>query len=81
MRIQVEMVDGNLRLDETAAAGELLKDSDIDAMIKYLKLFNHLWKIKRVESTLSAGWMRIAGGARTFLRVPGITFSSGYTLP
>ncbi len=44
---------------------------DPEAMIKYLKLFNHLWKIKRIESTLSKGWMRIASGARTFLRVPG----------
>ncbi|PSR90675.1 hypothetical protein PHLCEN_2v4824 [Hermanssonia centrifuga] len=43
---------------------------DPEAMIKYLKLFNHLWKIKRIESTLSKGWMRIASGARTFLRVP-----------
>lgn len=43
---------------------------DADAMVKYLKLFNHLWKIKRIESALSKGWMRIAGGARTFLRLP-----------
>ncbi|CCL99413.1 uncharacterized protein FIBRA_01431 [Fibroporia radiculosa] len=43
---------------------------DPEAMMKYLKLFNHLWKIKRIESTLSKGWMRMAGGARTFLRVP-----------
>lgn len=44
---------------------------DTEAMIKYLKLFNHLWKIKRIESALSKGWMRTAGGARTFLRLPG----------
>lgn len=44
---------------------------DTEAMIKYLKLFNHLWKIKRIESTLSKGWMQVAGAARTFLRVPG----------
>ena len=44
---------------------------DLEAMVKYLKLFNHLWKIKRIESTLSKAWMRIAGGARTFLRLPG----------
>ncbi|CDO71343.1 hypothetical protein BN946_scf184908.g101 [Trametes cinnabarina] len=56
---------------------------DPTAMMKYLKLFNHLWKVKRIESTLSAGWMRIAGGAKTFLRVPGILFSTrlpGYIL-
>jgi hypothetical protein len=44
---------------------------DADTMIKYLKLFKHLWQIKRIGSTLNKGWMRVAGGARTFLRVPG----------
>ena len=48
---------------------------DSGAMVKYLKLFNHLWKIKRIESTLSKGWMRIAGGARTFLRLQGTNMS------
>ncbi|KAJ7276446.1 gamma-tubulin complex DGRIP91/SPC98 component [Mycena haematopus] len=43
---------------------------DPDSMVKYLKLFNHLWQMKRIEGTLNVGWMRIAGGARTFLRVP-----------
>ncbi|KZT72474.1 gamma-tubulin complex, component 3 [Daedalea quercina L-15889] len=47
---------------------------DPDAMVKYLKLFNHMWKIKRIESTLTKGWMRIAGGARTFLQVPELDF-------
>jgi gamma-tubulin complex component 3 len=46
---------------------------DSEAMGKYLKLFNHLWKIKRITTALSKGWMRIAGGARTFLRLQGIT--------
>jgi gamma-tubulin complex component 3 len=45
-------------------------------MIKYQKLFNHLWKMRRIEGALSAGWMRIAGGSRTFLRVPGQKFCS-----
>ena len=44
---------------------------DSDNMIKYLKVFSHLWKMKRVEGLLSGGWMRMAGGARTFFRVPG----------
>jgi hypothetical protein len=44
---------------------------DPESMMKYLKLFNHLWQMKRIERVLSQGWMRIAGGARTFLRVPG----------
>ncbi|KAJ7228614.1 gamma-tubulin complex DGRIP91/SPC98 component [Mycena pura] len=43
---------------------------DPDSMVKYLKLFKHLWQMKRIEGTLSVGWMRIVGGARTFLRVP-----------
>ncbi|KAJ8464042.1 hypothetical protein ONZ51_g9857 [Trametes cubensis] len=47
---------------------------DPTAMMKYLKLFNHLWKVKRVASTLRAGWMRIAGGAKTFLRVPELDY-------
>ncbi|KAJ3778845.1 gamma-tubulin complex, component 3 [Lentinula raphanica] len=42
-----------------------------DAMVKYLKLFNHLWQMKRIEGALSRGWMRVAGGSRTtFLRLP-----------
>lgn len=44
---------------------------DADSMMNYLKIFNHLWKIKRVESALSVAWMRTAGGSRTFLRLPG----------
>ncbi|EEB89290.1 hypothetical protein MPER_12628, partial [Moniliophthora perniciosa FA553] len=43
---------------------------DPDSMVQYLKLFNHLWQMKRVEGTLSQCWMRVAGGARTFLRMP-----------
>lgn len=41
-----------------------------DAMTTYLRVFNHLWRLKRVERALSDGWSRIIGGARTFLRVP-----------
>ncbi|KAH7929428.1 gamma-tubulin complex, component 3 [Leucogyrophana mollusca] len=47
---------------------------DPDSMMKYLKLFNHLWKMKRIESTLSQGWMRIAGASRTFLRLPDFNY-------
>ncbi|KAL4242041.1 Spindle pole body component [Abortiporus biennis] len=47
---------------------------DPEAMVKYLKLFNHLWKIKRIESTLSKAWMRTAGGARTFLKLPDLSY-------
>ncbi|KAL4075878.1 gamma-tubulin complex, component 3 [Scleroderma citrinum] len=42
---------------------------DPDSMVRYLKLFHHLWKMKRVESALSEGWMRVAGASRTFLRL------------
>jgi gamma-tubulin complex component 3 len=47
---------------------------DPESMIKYQKLFNHLWKLRRVEGALSAGWMKVAGGSRTFLRLPGKLF-------
>ncbi|KAF9055299.1 hypothetical protein BDZ89DRAFT_1175392 [Hymenopellis radicata] len=47
---------------------------DPGSMIKYLKLFNHLWQMKRIESALSQGWMRVAGDSRTFLRVPELEY-------
>ncbi|KAG8759034.1 Microtubule-nucleating Tub4p (gamma-tubulin) complex component [Serendipita sp. 396] len=40
---------------------------DPDGMEKYLKIFHHLWRMKRVEGALSASWNRIACGARSFL--------------
>ncbi|KAN0132638.1 Spc97 / Spc98 family domain containing protein [Lactarius tabidus] len=43
---------------------------DPDSMVKYLKLFNHLWKIKRIESTMTKGWMRTAGSTKAFVRIP-----------
>ncbi|KAK0206607.1 gamma-tubulin complex, component 3 [Desarmillaria ectypa] len=47
---------------------------DPESMIKYLKLFNHLWQMKRIEGALSQGWMRVAGDTRSFLRVPDLEF-------
>ncbi|KAF8914637.1 gamma-tubulin complex DGRIP91/SPC98 component [Mucidula mucida] len=47
---------------------------DPGSMIKYLKLFSHLWQMKRIESALSQGWMRVAGDSRTFLRVPELEY-------
>ncbi|KAF8076445.1 gamma-tubulin complex DGRIP91/SPC98 component [Lyophyllum atratum] len=47
---------------------------DPASMEKYLKLFKYLWQMKRIEGALNAGWMRIAGGARNFLRVPELEF-------
>ena len=40
---------------------------DPESMEKYLKIFHHLWKMKRVEGALSESWNRIACGARSFL--------------
>ncbi|KAL6304372.1 hypothetical protein BKA93DRAFT_825825 [Sparassis latifolia] len=48
---------------------------DPEAILRYMKLFNHLWKIKRIEGTLSKGWMCIAGGSSTFLCIPVIECS------
>ncbi|KDQ64482.1 hypothetical protein JAAARDRAFT_28112 [Jaapia argillacea MUCL 33604] len=47
---------------------------DPDSMMKYLKLFNHLWKMRRVERTLNKGWMRIAGGSKSFFQVPELNY-------
>lgn len=44
---------------------------DSEAMEKYLKLFKHLWQMKRIEMALDKGWLRVTGGARMFLRLPG----------
>lgn len=44
---------------------------DPDSMVKYLKLFNHLWKMKRIESTMTKGWVRTAGATKAFVRIPG----------
>ena len=44
---------------------------DPEAMEKYLKLFKHLWQMKRIDMALNKGWMRVTAGARTFLRLPG----------
>ncbi|EPQ59222.1 gamma-tubulin complex, DGRIP91/SPC98 component [Gloeophyllum trabeum ATCC 11539] len=43
---------------------------DPESILKYLKLFNHLWKLRRVEKALNKGWLRVTSGSRSFLRVP-----------
>ncbi|KAH7105471.1 gamma-tubulin complex, DGRIP91/SPC98 component [Auriculariales sp. MPI-PUGE-AT-0066] len=43
---------------------------DPDAMTLYLRAFNHLWRLKRIERALGDGWRRVVGGARAFIRVP-----------
>ncbi|KAM6495845.1 gamma-tubulin complex DGRIP91/SPC98 component [Amanita muscaria] len=51
-------------------------DAPIDTVLnsatmeKYLKIFRHLWQLKRIEVVLNKAWMRMAGGSRHFLRVP-----------
>ncbi|KAI1789552.1 gamma-tubulin complex DGRIP91/SPC98 component [Ganoderma leucocontextum] len=47
---------------------------DPTAIVTYLKLFNHLWKVKRIASTLNTSWMRTAGGAKTFIRIPELDY-------
>ncbi|KZT24524.1 gamma-tubulin complex DGRIP91/SPC98 component [Neolentinus lepideus HHB14362 ss-1] len=42
---------------------------DPESIIKYLKLFNHLWRIRRVEKALTRGWLRVTSGSRSFLRM------------
>lgn len=45
---------------------------DPDAMIQYQRLFNHLWKMKRVDSELAAGWTRLSRARRQFVEsLPG----------
>jgi gamma-tubulin complex component 3 len=46
---------------------------DPESMVLYMKIFKHLWNLKRVEAALSRGWMRVAGGARTYLRFSGMS--------
>ncbi|KAH6914861.1 gamma-tubulin complex component 3 [Coprinopsis sp. MPI-PUGE-AT-0042] len=43
---------------------------DDRAMEGYLKLFRHLWQMKRIEKTLDRAWMRVISGGRTFIRIP-----------
>ncbi|KAF8639856.1 hypothetical protein AX17_001111 [Amanita inopinata Kibby_2008] len=47
---------------------------DSISMEKYLKIFKHLWQMKRIECVLNKGWTRTAGGSHRFLRVPELSF-------
>jgi len=46
----------------------------MEALEKYLKLFKHLWQMKRIEKVLDKGWMRVTGGAQMFDRMPELEF-------
>lgn len=43
---------------------------DPGSMERYLRVFRYLWQLKRIETVLERGWMRLAGGRRNFLHVP-----------
>ncbi|ORX55582.1 hypothetical protein DM01DRAFT_1334976 [Hesseltinella vesiculosa] len=43
------------------------------AMNQYLRVFNFLWRLKRVEYTLTATWRRWGTSSRTFASLPEIT--------
>lgn len=42
---------------------------DTKAMIGYDKVFRHLWRLKRVESTLTKGWMRVTCQSKLFEKI------------
>lgn len=45
---------------------------DARSMDGYDRLFHHLWRLKRVESTLTAGWMRVTSESRNFDKLPNL---------
>ncbi|EAL21609.1 hypothetical protein CNBC6460 [Cryptococcus deneoformans B-3501A] len=45
---------------------------DHRAMGDYDRLFNHLWRLKRVEVVLTQNWMRVTSGSKVYERVPGL---------
>ncbi|KAL8292042.1 hypothetical protein RQP46_001508 [Phenoliferia psychrophenolica] len=47
---------------------------DPRSMDEYLRMFQHLWQIKRVEYELGGVWRRLMTGARTFLKIPALAF-------
>ncbi|KAF8205020.1 gamma-tubulin complex, DGRIP91/SPC98 component [Pholiota molesta] len=47
---------------------------DQEAMGNYLKLFKHLWQMKRIEKALDTVWMRVTGGSQIFIRLPNVGF-------
>lgn len=45
---------------------------DPKAMIQYQRLFNHLWKMKRLESVLTSAWRKVVRAKKDFTRtLPG----------
>ncbi|WRT65700.1 uncharacterized protein IL334_002646 [Kwoniella shivajii] len=46
---------------------------DGKAMLDYDRLFNHLWRLKRVENALTHGWMQVTSVSRTYEKIPGLS--------
>nr|XP_018264728.1 gamma-tubulin complex component 3 [Kwoniella dejecticola CBS 10117]OBR86886.1 gamma-tubulin complex component 3 [Kwoniella dejecticola CBS 10117] len=46
---------------------------DHRAMLDYDRLFNHLWRLKRVESALTQGWVRVTSTSRAYEDIPGLS--------
>lgn len=45
---------------------------DARAMEGYGRLFHHLWRLKRVETALTQGWMRVTCASRAFEALPAL---------
>ncbi|KAG9010845.1 Microtubule-nucleating Tub4p (gamma-tubulin) complex component [Tulasnella sp. 427] len=45
---------------------------DPEAMRAYLRIFSHLWRMKRVDIALRNSWMKITSESKAFARVPGL---------
>ncbi|KAI0315981.1 gamma-tubulin complex DGRIP91/SPC98 component [Amylostereum chailletii] len=43
---------------------------DPSSLDKYFKLFNHLWKMKRIEVALTQGWIRAGSSTKVFIHLP-----------
>ncbi|WWC87885.1 uncharacterized protein L201_002783 [Kwoniella dendrophila CBS 6074] len=43
------------------------------SMLDYDKLFNHLWKLKRVESSLTQNWIRVTSSSKVYEKLPGLS--------
>ncbi|WWC68620.1 uncharacterized protein I206_102550 [Kwoniella pini CBS 10737] len=46
---------------------------DHKAMLDYDRLFNHLWRLKRVESALTQGWIRVTSTSKAYEGIPGLS--------
>ena len=42
---------------------------DGKAMALYERLFHHLWRLRRVETTLTRGWINVTKASRSFEQI------------